>query len=44
VTLLALTRAGFREEAAAWHDWLVRTTAGDPADVQTVYGSPASAV
>jgi GH15 family glucan-1,4-alpha-glucosidase len=38
VTLLALTRAGFWEEAAAWHAWLVRATAGDPADVQTVYG------
>jgi len=38
VTLLALTRAGLREEAQAWHAWLVRAIAGDPADVQTVYG------
>jgi GH15 family glucan-1,4-alpha-glucosidase len=38
VTLLALTRAGLREEAAAWHAWLLRAIAGDPADLQAVYG------
>lgn len=38
VTLLALTRAGFAEEARAWHDWLLRAVAGDPADVQVMYG------
>src|SRR6266545_3820234 len=38
VTLLALTRAGLREEAGAWHAWLVRAIAGDPADLQAVYG------
>jgi GH15 family glucan-1,4-alpha-glucosidase len=38
VTLLALTRAGFREEAGAWHSWLLRATAGDVADLQAVYG------
>jgi GH15 family glucan-1,4-alpha-glucosidase len=37
VTLLALTRAGFRDEAAAWRSWLLRAIAGDPADLQTVY-------
>jgi GH15 family glucan-1,4-alpha-glucosidase len=38
VTLLALTRTGFTDEAAAWHAWLLRTAAGDPADLQTIYG------
>jgi GH15 family glucan-1,4-alpha-glucosidase len=38
VTLLALTRAGLREEAGAWHSWLLRAIAGDPADLQAVYG------
>jgi GH15 family glucan-1,4-alpha-glucosidase len=38
VTLLALTRAGFRDEAAAWHSWLLRAIAGDPADLQSLYG------
>jgi GH15 family glucan-1,4-alpha-glucosidase len=38
ITLLALTRAGLREEAGAWHAWLLRAIAGDPADLQTVYG------
>ena len=38
ITLLALTRAGFRDEAEAWSTWLLRTVAGDPADLQAVYG------
>jgi GH15 family glucan-1,4-alpha-glucosidase len=38
VTLLALTRAGLHEEAGAWHSWLLRTIAGDGADLQVVYG------
>jgi GH15 family glucan-1,4-alpha-glucosidase len=38
VTLLALTRAGFREEARGWHSWLLRAIAGDVADLQAVYG------
>ncbi|MDT0391525.1 glycoside hydrolase family 15 protein [Streptomyces dubilierae] len=37
-TLSCLLRSGYRDEAAAWLDWLVRTVAGDPADLQTVYG------
>jgi GH15 family glucan-1,4-alpha-glucosidase len=37
-TLLALTRSGFHEEARDWRGWLVRACAGDPADLQTVYG------
>jgi GH15 family glucan-1,4-alpha-glucosidase len=38
ITLLALTRAGFRDEAEAWNSWLLRVAAGDPADLQAVYG------
>jgi GH15 family glucan-1,4-alpha-glucosidase len=38
ITLLALTRAGFRNEAQAWHSWLIRAVAGDPTDLQAVYG------
>lgn len=38
LTLSCLLRSGYRDEAAAWLDWLVRAVAGDPADLQTVYG------
>ncbi|GAB2762234.1 glycoside hydrolase family 15 protein [Streptomyces bullii] len=38
LTLSCLLRSGYREEAWAWLDWLVRAVAGDPADLQTVYG------
>ncbi|WP_306338075.1 glycoside hydrolase family 15 protein [Streptomyces sp. KL118A] len=38
LTLSALLRGGYREEATAWLDWLVRAVAGDPADLQAVYG------
>ncbi|WP_371501084.1 glycoside hydrolase family 15 protein [Kitasatospora sp. NBC_00374] len=38
MTLSALLRSGFREEAAAWRKWLLRAIAGDPGDLQTVYG------
>ncbi|MFG3051636.1 glycoside hydrolase family 15 protein [Kitasatospora sp. NPDC048239] len=38
MTLSALLRGGFREEAAAWRHWLLRAIAGDPRDLQTVYG------
>jgi GH15 family glucan-1,4-alpha-glucosidase len=37
-TLYALMLSGFRDEAAAWRDWLLRTVAGDPADFQIMYG------
>jgi GH15 family glucan-1,4-alpha-glucosidase len=37
-TLYALMLSGFRDEAAAWRDWLLRTVAGDPADFQILYG------
>lgn len=36
--LLALVQAGYREEAAAWRDWLLRAVAGDPGAVQPIYG------
>ncbi|MFD8305503.1 glycoside hydrolase family 15 protein [Streptomyces sp. NPDC059690] len=36
--LHCLLHSGYRDEAAAWVDWLVRAVAGDPADLQAVYG------
>ncbi|MFF7790415.1 glycoside hydrolase family 15 protein [Streptomyces sp. NPDC007991] len=38
LTLSCLLRSGYRDEATAWLDWLVRAIAGDPAQLQTVYG------
>ncbi|MER5468989.1 glycoside hydrolase family 15 protein [Streptomyces sp. NPDC002935] len=38
LTLSCLLRSGYRDEAAAWLGWLVRAIAGEPADLQTVYG------
>ncbi len=38
LTLTALVRAGFRDEARAWRAWLLRAAAGDPEDLQIVYG------
>ncbi|MEU5437945.1 glycoside hydrolase family 15 protein [Streptomyces sp. NPDC020719] len=38
LTLEALVTAGYLEEAAAWRDWLLRAVAGDPADLQIMYG------
>ncbi|RJK97589.1 glycoside hydrolase family 15 protein [Vallicoccus soli] len=37
-TLQALAGAGFVDEAKAWRRWLLRAAAGDPADVQIMYG------
>ena len=37
-TLFALIGAGFLDEAKAWRDWLVRAVAGDPDDLQIMYG------
>lgn len=37
-TLLALMDAGYYEEAEAWRDWLFRSAAGDPAQLQIMYG------
>jgi GH15 family glucan-1,4-alpha-glucosidase len=38
ITLEALLRTGYTEEAAAWRAWLQRAVAGDPRDVQIMYG------
>ena len=38
LTLLALLHADYEEEAAAWRTWLLRAVAGDPADMQIMYG------
>ena len=37
-TLQALLGTGFVAEARAWREWLVRAVAGDPADLQIMYG------
>lgn len=37
-TLLALMSAGYVEEAKAWRDWLLRTVAGKPDQIQIMYG------
>jgi GH15 family glucan-1,4-alpha-glucosidase len=37
-TLDAMLRAGYGEEARAWRDWLQRVVAGDPAQLQIMYG------
>ncbi|MFC0625436.1 glycoside hydrolase family 15 protein [Kribbella deserti] len=38
MTLAALIRSGYTEEASAWRDWLLRAIAGSPKDVQIMYG------
>ena len=38
LTLLALLHAGYEDEASAWRTWLLRAVAGDPADIQIMYG------
>jgi GH15 family glucan-1,4-alpha-glucosidase len=38
LTLGALMRVGFRDEALAWRDWLLRAVAGDPSELQIMYG------
>jgi GH15 family glucan-1,4-alpha-glucosidase len=38
MTLAALIRSGFTEEAEAWRNWLLRAIAGSPADLQIMYG------
>jgi GH15 family glucan-1,4-alpha-glucosidase len=37
-TLQALLGCGFVEEARAWREWLLRAVAGDPAQLQIMYG------
>jgi GH15 family glucan-1,4-alpha-glucosidase len=36
--LVALLENGFVEEAGAWRSWLLRAVAGDPDDLQIMYG------
>ncbi|CAL9403765.1 glycoside hydrolase family 15 protein [Streptomyces sp. enrichment culture] len=38
LTLGSLLAAGYLEEAEAWREWLLRAVAGDPADLQIMYG------
>jgi GH15 family glucan-1,4-alpha-glucosidase len=38
LALEALLRTGYTDEALAWRHWLGRAVAGDPADVQIMYG------
>jgi len=38
LTLLALLNVGHADEAAHWRRWLLRAVAGDPADLQIMYG------
>jgi GH15 family glucan-1,4-alpha-glucosidase len=37
-TLYALMSCGFRDEAMAWRTWLLRAVAGDPGQLQVMYG------
>ena len=37
-TLYAFLLSGYREEAAAWREWLLRAVAGVPAEIQIMYG------
>ena len=37
-TLLAMTTAGYFDEACEWQDWLLRAIAGSPDQVQIMYG------
>jgi len=38
ITLEALLRTGYTDEADSWRQWLGRAIAGDPRDVQIMYG------
>ena len=37
-TLLALMNGGYSDEARAWRDWLFRAVAGNPDQIQIMYG------
>jgi len=39
LTLYSLMEAGYTEEAASWIDWLLRAVAGDPSQLQILYGA-----
>lgn len=38
LTLTVLVDAGFVDEAEEWREWLLRAIAGDPSDIQVMYG------
>ena len=38
-TLYSFMEAGYTEEAAAWAEWLLRAVAGDPSQLQIMYGA-----
>jgi GH15 family glucan-1,4-alpha-glucosidase len=38
LALVAFMNAGFRSEATAWRDWLLRAVAGEPSQHQIMYG------
>jgi GH15 family glucan-1,4-alpha-glucosidase len=38
LTLSAMLDCGYRKEAHDWRQWLLRAVAGDPADLQIMYG------
>jgi GH15 family glucan-1,4-alpha-glucosidase len=38
LTLISLSLGGYTSEALAWRDWLLRAAAGDPEDLQIMYG------
>jgi GH15 family glucan-1,4-alpha-glucosidase len=42
LTLDSLIRAGYTEEADLWRDWLLRTIAGDPSQMQVLYAADGS--
>jgi len=39
LTLEALMRGGYHDEAMEWRDWLLRAVAGDAAELQIMYGA-----
>ncbi len=38
LTIVALIDSGYLDEARSWRSWLFRSAAGDPADLQIMYG------
>jgi GH15 family glucan-1,4-alpha-glucosidase len=38
LTLLALLNCGYKDEAKEWEEWLLRAVAGDPSQIQIMYG------
>ncbi|MBF0721745.1 glycoside hydrolase family 15 protein [Sanguibacter inulinus] len=38
MTLEALVESGYHDEIVGWRDWLLRAVAGDPEDLQIMYG------